>query len=75
MIKVYTTPTCIYCHALVDWLNEEGIEYQEFDAASMPSITTVPVTIITDHEDKNPVQIIGFDREAITETLNQLKEQ
>ena len=37
--------------------------------------TTVPVTIITDHEDKNPVQIIGFDREAITETLNQLKEQ
>ena len=41
----------------------------------MPGITTVPVTIITDHEDKNPVQIIGFDREAITETLNQLKEQ
>ena len=75
MIKVYTTPTCIYCHALVNWLNEEGIEYQEFDAESMPGITTVPVTIITDHEDKNPVQIIGFDREAITETLNQLKEQ
>lgn len=75
MIKVYTTPTCIYCHALVNWLNEEGIEYQEFDAASMPGITTVPVTIITDREDKNPVQIIGFDRETITETLNQLKEQ
>ena len=75
MIKVYTTPTCIYCHALVNWLNEEGIEYHEFDATSMPGITTVPVTIITDHEDKNPVQIIGFDREAITEALSQLKEQ
>lgn len=75
MIKVYTTPTCIYCHALVNWLNEEGIEYQEFDTTSMPGITTVPVTIITDHEDKNPVQIIGFDREAITEALSQLKEQ
>ena len=61
MIKVYTTPTCIYCHALVNWLDEEGIEYQELDAASMPNITAVPVTIITDHEDKNPIQIIGFE--------------
>ena len=73
MIKVYTTPTCIYCHALVNWL--EGIEYQELDAASMPNITAVPVTIITDHEDKNPIQIIGFDRDAITEALNRYKKQ
>ena len=73
MIKVYTTPTCIYCRALINWLEDEGIEYQQFDAATMPGITTVPVTVITDHEDKNPVQIIGFDRDAITEVLNQYK--
>ena len=48
MIKVYTTPTCIYCHALMNWLNEEGISYQE---------------------NKNPVQIIGFDRDVISETI------
>ncbi|MBF1233899.1 MAG: glutaredoxin family protein, partial [Haemophilus sp.] len=36
MIKVYTTPTCIYCHALMNWLNEEGISYQEIDASTVP---------------------------------------
>ena len=69
MIKVYTTPTCIYCHALMNWLNEEGISYQEIDASTVPGITSVPITIITDQEDKNPVQIIGFDRDAISETI------
>ena len=29
MIKVYTTPTCAYCHALMDWLDKMGVEYKE----------------------------------------------
>lgn len=69
MIKVYTTPTCIYCHALMNWLNEEGIDFQEIDANTVPGITTVPVTVITDKDNKNPIQIIGFDRDGITETI------
>ncbi|MBB1531700.1 glutaredoxin family protein [Candidatus Saccharibacteria bacterium] len=69
MIKVYTTPTCIYCHALMNWLNEEGIDFQEIDANTVPGITAVPVTVITDKDNKNPIQIIGFDRDSITETI------
>lgn len=69
MIKVYTTPTCIYCHALMNWLNEEGIDFQEIDANTVPGITAVPVTVITDKDSKNPIQIIGFDRDGITETI------
>ena len=69
MIKVYTTPTCIYCHALVNWLNEEGIDFQDIDANTVPGITAVPVTVITDKDNKNPIQIIGFDRDGITETI------
>ena len=69
MIKVYTTPTCIYCHALMNWLNEEGIDFQEIDANTVPGITAVPVTVITDKDNKNPIQIIGFDRDDITETI------
>ena len=69
MIKVYTTPTCIYCHALMNWLNEEGIDFQEIDANTVPGITDVPVTVITDKDNKNPIQIIGFDRDGITETI------
>lgn len=63
MIKVYTTPTCIYCHALMEWLEEQGIKYQEVDASSLPDITAVPVTEIGDN------RIIGFDRAAIKAAL------
>lgn len=63
MIKVYTTKTCVYCHALMDWLEQQGIEYQEIDATTMPDITAVPVTEI------NGERIIGFDRPAIKHAL------
>lgn len=63
MIKVYTTKTCIYCHALMEWLNQQGVEYEEIDATTMPDITAVPVTEI------NGQRIIGFDRPAIKEAL------
>ncbi len=63
MIKVYTTPTCIYCHALMDWLEQQGIDYEEHSASELPDIEAVPVTIIGDQT------IIGFDRPAIKQAL------
>lgn len=63
MIKVYTTPTCAYCHALMDWLESQGIEYVEKDATQEKDIKTVPVTVIGDK------RIIGFDRPAIKKAL------
>jgi glutaredoxin 3 len=68
MIKVYTTPTCAYCHALMDWLDEKRIEYVEMDATKESGIATVPVTEI-DGE-----RIIGFDRPAIKRALKKLGE-
>lgn len=67
MIKIYTTPTCIYCHALMDWLDEMGVEYEEKDATREPGITAVPVTEI------NGERIIGFDRPAIKRALANLE--
>ena len=66
MIKVYTTPTCAYCHALMDWLDSKGIEYVEMDATKEKDITSVPVTEI------NGERIIGFDRPAIKRALKNL---
>ncbi len=62
-IKVYTTPTCAYCHALMDWMDSKGIEYIEMDATKEPDMSTVPVTIIGDE------RIVGFDRPAIKRAL------
>ena len=66
MIKVYTTPTCAYCHALMDWLDSKGIAYQEVDATKHSDITSVPVTEI------NGERILGFDRPAIKRALKNL---
>lgn len=63
MIKVYTTPTCAYCHALMDWLDSKGIKYQELDATKESDISTVPVTVI------GKERIVGFDRPAIKKAL------
>ena len=68
MIKVYTTPTCVYCHALMDWLDEMGVKYKEVDATSRDDIAAVPVTEI------NGERIVGFDRPAIKRALKKLAE-
>ncbi|MBR5046335.1 glutaredoxin family protein [Candidatus Saccharibacteria bacterium] len=65
-VKIYTTPTCAYCHALMDWLDEMGVEYEEFDATNEPDISAVPVTIIGNEK------IVGFDRPAIKKALKNL---
>lgn len=66
MIKVYTTQTCMYCHALMEWLDDQGIEYEEIDASQIPGITAVPVTEIGEQ------RIVGFDRPAIKKALKNL---
>lgn len=63
MIKVYSTSTCPYCHALMDWLDSKGVEFEEVNAEGMPDITSVPVTEIEGE------RIVGFDRPAIKKAL------
>lgn len=63
MIKVYTTSTCAYCHALMDWLDDMGVKYREVDATKYPEVSTVPVTEIDGEK------IVGFDRPAIKKAL------
>ena len=67
-VRVYTTPTCVYCHALMDWFDELGVEYEEIDASNFPEISSVPVTRVIS-EDGTNVQIIGFDRRKIKRAL------
>lgn len=66
MIKIYTTPTCAYCHALMDWLDEKGVQYEEVDASKDKTISSVPVTVIGDE------RIVGFDRPAIKRALKKI---
>ena len=76
MIKVFTTPTCVYCHALLGWLDDQNVKYEEVDAiksegALERGISSVPVTIITG-ADGQETKIIGFDRPALKKALKTL---
>ena len=62
-IKIYSTATCPYCHALMDWLDGQNIKYEEIDAENMEDIDIVPLTVIGD------TKITGFDRPAIKKAL------
>lgn len=50
----------------MEWLNQQGIEYQEIDAREVPGISSVPVTEI------NGERIVGFDRPALKAALANL---
>lgn len=73
-IIIYTTPTCVYCHALMDWLDSQKIEYVEKDSTDPRlemeikekvghEIDIVPTTVIGDEV------ITGFNRPAIKKAL------
>ena len=79
--KIYSTPTCGYCHLLKDWLTEKEIPYIDINVAADPTKGAemvqksgqmgVPVSVISFEDEKaNPeAVIIGFDQEKITRLL------
>jgi glutaredoxin 3 len=72
-IKVYSTPTCPYCHMVKQFLDEKGVEYEDINVAedheaAMEMVGKsgqmgVPQTEI------NGKIIVGFDREGIEREL------
>ena len=73
-VKVYSTPTCHYCHMLKDFLKRNNVEFQDIDvsrdrtaAMEMVKISGqmgVPVS------DINGKIIVGFDQRTISSLLN-----
>lgn len=64
-VIVYSTNTCPYCFALMDWLDEMGIKYEKRSASEKPDIRAVPVTYVDD------IEIVGFDRQGILKALEE----
>lgn len=75
---IYTTPTCIFCHALMEWLDSQGFEYTQIDVSNPAEATKaekalghpiegVPISIVDGQE------IIGFDRPAFKKIMKAQK--
>jgi hypothetical protein len=57
----------------MEWLDEQGIKYEEHDASEDSTIRGVPVTRI-DLADGSIAEVLGFDRPAIIRALKKVAE-
>ena len=72
-IKIYTTPTCAFCHAEKEFLKEHNIAFEEFDVAANAQARQemiqktgqmgVPVT------DIDGEIVVGFDKARLNKLL------
>ena len=77
-IKVYSTPTCVYCKMIKAYLDEKNVAYEDIDvsvnqAAGQEMVEKsgqmgVPVSIITTDDNKEEI-IVGFDKDKISQLL------
>ena len=73
MVKIYTTPTCVYCKMAKDFFKKNGVEYEEHDVARdlkareemFQKSHQMGVPVI----DVNGEIIVGFDREHLAKLL------
>jgi glutaredoxin 3 len=73
-VKIYSTPTCVYCVTLKRFLQEKNISFEEVDVSEDKEAADemiektgqmgVPVVEIDDEV------IVGFDRDKISKLLN-----
>ncbi len=73
VVKVYSTPTCPYCHMAKDYLKEKGVKFKDVNVADNDKAREemieksgqmgVPVL------DINGKIIVGFDRQEIDKAL------
>jgi len=72
-VKLYTTPTCVPCRAVKQFLNDRGVAFTEIDVAAdqeamqelvrISGNITVPVVTIDSEV------VVGFDKARMTELL------
>lgn len=77
-ITIYTTNTCAYCVMVKRWLSSKGMSYNEInldenpdrqaEAMEMSGSLTVPVTIVTKHDDSKHV-VVGYNLAQLAPAL------
>lgn len=72
-VKIYTTPTCSFCHAAMEFFKEHNIEFQKLDVFSdekareemIQKSGQLGVPVI----DVNGQIVLGFDKPKLSQLL------
>ncbi len=77
-VRIYTTPTCVYCQMTKEFFRANNVEFEELDVASNEEAAKemiektgqmgVPVIIINKDDNSEEI-IIGFQKERLAEIL------
>lgn len=73
MVSIYTTPSCGYCKMAKQFMQEQGVEYQEYDVSAdsdkrkemMEKSGQMGVPVIEVREDI----MVGFDKAKLSKML------
>lgn len=76
-IRIYSTPTCPYCHMAKDFLKGKGVKFEEIDVskdhkAAQEMIKKSGQMGVPQIEINGKI-IVGFDKEAIEKELEKIK--
>ena len=75
-IKVYSTPTCPYCHLLKEFLHQKKIEFDDIDVASDHEAAKKMIAksgqMGVPQIEINGKIIVGFDKPAIEKELKSI---
>lgn len=75
-IKVYSTPTCPYCHLLKEFLSQKKVEFDDIDVAADQEAAKEMVgksgQMGVPQIEINGKIIVGFDKPAIEKELGNL---
>lgn len=73
MVKVYSTPICVYCRTLKEYLKKNNIEFKEIDVSKddkdMEKMVEDSGQMGVPVVDIDGEIIIGFDKKKIDELL------
>ena len=74
-VKVYTTPTCPWCHKLKEWLKEKKVSFKEVDVAADQEAAKKMVEksgqMGVPQIEINGKIIVGFNPDAIEKALKE----
>ena len=72
-VKIYTTPTCVYCKMAKEFFQKHGVEYDELDVST--DMKARQEMVDKSHQLGVPVVdidgeiFVGFDREGLSRAL------
>ncbi len=74
MITIYSTPTCVYCNTLKEYLSSKEIEFKEIDVTKdekeLEKMVAISGQMGVPVIDIDGNIIIGFDKQRVDELLH-----